>query len=205
MRGTDASTYIPTVEVGDMMSTGRAIPHDSVPHSNLQSLLKFFPWNAASKYNDGSTVDSLDRCNNGCNLEQCSKWDVQSISSCWDSFHCFHDWIVLFSVVYTLQIPCHLALLPRLLYCFCSIWKLWFSFSSSHSFAFWVRVYVAVDGLAVPGGKLARDTNKVYGSIGARPVLILDQSDRHTGLPISKDKKSIKRRNSPFSWYYTTS
>jgi len=62
MRGTDASTHIPTVEevsVGDMMSSDRAIPHDSVPHSDLQSLLEFFPWDAASKYNDGSRFDRL--------------------------------------------------------------------------------------------------------------------------------------------------
>jgi len=45
-----------------VMSTGgvdREIPRDFRPSSDLQSLLEFFPWDAASKYNGGSEFDSL--------------------------------------------------------------------------------------------------------------------------------------------------
>jgi len=65
---------------------------------------------------------------------------------------------------------------------FCSGLKLRFSFSSSHSLAFWVKVYVADDGLAVHGGTVQRTIFNEYEQslwpVGVGPVFILDQSDR---------------------------
>jgi hypothetical protein len=46
--------------MGDMRSTGgvdQLLLHNFVPHSDLQSLFEFFPWDAASKYNGGSRFD----------------------------------------------------------------------------------------------------------------------------------------------------